>query len=106
MVTPGPDGDDGAGQFVSQDLRRIYVGLENFLDVGAADAAGRDFNQDFAVANFRDGNLFDADATLFAIYASVHGLGHGAKILTACIMVPVSLMRPPLAAIRAVNREC
>jgi len=37
-------GYDGAGKFVAEDLWRLYLALENFLDVGASDAASRDFD--------------------------------------------------------------
>ena len=53
------DGDDGAGQFVAEDLGRLDVALEDFLDVGAADAAGGDFDENFAGADFGDGDFFD-----------------------------------------------
>ncbi len=72
----GADGDDCARQFVTQNLRRIYVRLEDFFDVGPADAAGRNFDQHFAVADVGDGNFFDAHDALFAINARVHGFRH------------------------------
>ena len=75
------DGDDGAGQFVAENLRRFDVTLEDFLDVGAADAAGGDFDEHFAVADFGDGDFFDADDAFFAIDAGAHGLGDGAERL-------------------------
>ncbi len=75
----GADGDDGAGEFVAEDLGRFDVALEDFLDVGAADAAGGDFDEDFARADFGDGDFFDADDSLFAIDAGAHRFGDGAE---------------------------
>ena len=62
-------------------MRRWNVSVEDFFDVGAADAASGDFDQDFVVAYFGDGDFFDADDTLFAVDAGVHGLGNGPKCL-------------------------
>src|SRR5260370_536554 len=55
--------------------------LTGFDDGGAADAAGGDFDQDFVVVDFGDGNFFDAHNSLFAVDAGAHGLGNGAKCL-------------------------
>jgi hypothetical protein len=60
---------------MTQDLRGIYVGLENFFDISAADAAGCDFDEDFAVADVGDGYFFHPHDALFAIDAGVHGFG-------------------------------
>src|ERR1700688_1255520 len=75
----GAYGDDGACEFVTQDLRGIYVGLKNFFYVSAADAAGGDFDQNFAVGDVGDGNFFHADDALFAVDAGVHGFGDGSQ---------------------------
>jgi len=48
------DGDDGAGEFVAEDLGRGDVGVIDLLDVGAADAASSDFDKDFTVSDFGD----------------------------------------------------
>src|SRR5438445_3787015 len=65
----GADGDDGAGEFVAEDLRRLDISLENFLDVRAADAAGGDFDEKFAFTHFGDGDLFNEDNSLLAVNA-------------------------------------
>src|SRR5580698_676794 len=75
----GANGDDGAGEFVAEDLRRFDVTLEDFLNVGAADAASGDFDQNFARADFGDGDFFNADDSLFAIDARAHRLGDDAE---------------------------
>src|SRR5579859_440957 len=75
------DGDDGTGKFVAKDLRRLNVPLENFLNVRAANAARGDFDEELAFADFRDGDLFDADDSLFAVNAGTHGFGDGAEHL-------------------------
>jgi hypothetical protein len=60
---------------MTQDLRGIYVGLEDLLNIGTADAASGDFDQDFTVGDVGDGNFFDADDALFAVDTGVHGFG-------------------------------
>src|SRR5437762_7078195 len=77
----GTDGNDGAGEFVAEDLRWLDVSLENFLDVGPADAAGGDSYKKFAFTYFGDGDFFDADNSLFAVDTCAHGFGDGAERL-------------------------
>src|SRR6266403_1997154 len=77
----GTDGDYCAGEFVAEDLRRLDVTLEDFLDVGAADSASGDFDEDFVDADFGNGDVFDADDSLFAVDAGTHGFGDGAESL-------------------------
>src|SRR5260370_38977835 len=55
----GAHGDDRAGEFVAEDLRRHHATLKNFLDVGVADAARGDFFQSLRAVDFADGNFFD-----------------------------------------------
>src|SRR6266446_2446988 len=74
-------GYDGAGYFVAQNLRRRNVGVENLLDVGAANATGGNFDEDSAVGHLGDGDFFDANDSLFAVDTSAHGLGDEAKRL-------------------------
>src|SRR5882757_6861855 len=75
----GADGDYCAGEFVAEDLRRLDITLKDFLDVGAADPASGDFDEDFVDADFGDGDFFDADDSFFAVDASAHGFGDGAE---------------------------
>src|SRR6267154_616915 len=77
----GADRDYRAGEFVAEDLRRLDVTLEDFFNVGAADAASGDFDEDFVDADFGDGDFFDADNSLFAVDAGAHGFGDGAESL-------------------------
>src|SRR5215470_11271460 len=72
-------GDDRAGKLMTQDLRRLDVALEDFLDVRAADPAGCDFDQHFVAGDVRNGNFFDADDTLVTIDAGAHGPGDGCQ---------------------------
>jgi len=46
---------DRAGHFVPQNLRRWHIRVINLLDVGAANAASSNFDENFAVADFRTG---------------------------------------------------
>src|SRR5712691_12683962 len=73
--------DDRAGYFMAENLRRRNVGVINLLDVGAADAAGSDFDEHFALGDFRNGNFLYADDPLFAIDTGAHGLGNGTERL-------------------------
>ena len=75
------DGDDGAGKFVAEDLRRLDISLEDFLDVRAADAAGGDFDEKFAFTYFGHRDFFDANDFLFAVDTGAHGFGNGAERL-------------------------
>jgi hypothetical protein len=61
--------------------RRLNVTLEDFLNVGAADATGGDFDEHFAGGEFGDGYLFDAHDSLFAVDARAHGFRDGARDL-------------------------
>ena len=45
----------------------------DFFEVGAADAAGVDFDQDFAGGDFGDGDGFEADVVDAAIDGGQHG---------------------------------
>lgn len=71
--------NNSACEFMAEDLRRLNITLEDFLDVRAADAAGGYFDEDFVVADFGNGHFFDADDSLFAIDAGAHGFGDGAE---------------------------
>ena len=53
--------------------------MEDFFDIGAADAAGGDFDEDFAVGDFRNGDFFDADEAFSAVDAGAHGFGDGGE---------------------------
>src|SRR4029434_5766998 len=67
--------NDGALTFLTEDLRRLNVALEDFLDVGAADAARRDLDQDFVWTDFRHRDFLDADDALVAVTAAPQGVG-------------------------------
>jgi hypothetical protein len=70
-----------AGYLMAKNLRRGDVGVINLLDVGAANTAGGDFDEHFAVGDFGDGDFFDANDSLFAVDTSAHGLGDGSQSL-------------------------
>jgi len=73
------DGDDGAGEFMAEDLWRGDVGVVDFFDIGAADTAGGDLDKGFAVSDFRNRDIFDADDSFFAVDAGTHGFGDRAQ---------------------------
>src|SRR5262249_23065164 len=73
------DGNNCAGQFMAEDLWRLHVALVNFLNVGAANAAGCDFDKNFAFADFGNWDFFNTNNSLFAVNASAHGFGDGAE---------------------------
>jgi hypothetical protein len=74
------DRDDRSGRFVAKNLRRRDETVLNFLDVGAADAAGGDVDQNFARGNFRHGNWLDDHASRAAIHGRAHsGAGEIAR---------------------------
>ena len=75
------NGNNGAGKFVTEDLRRRDVAVEDFFYVGATDAASGDFDEDFAIADFGYGNFLDAHDALFAVDAGAHGFGNGGESL-------------------------
>src|SRR5579859_3707733 len=111
------DGDDGAGQFMTKDLRRFNVTLENFLDVCAANAAGSDFDEEFAFANFRHVDFFDPNDSLFAVDTRAHGFGDGVECTwrggssfccahqTATFAGPVAQGIPTNATIKSFKKE-
>jgi hypothetical protein len=66
--------DHGTSKLVTQNLRWLYVSLENFLDVGATNAASGDFDKHFTVADFRNGNFFDSDDTFVPEDTGAHYL--------------------------------
>jgi hypothetical protein len=76
--------DDGAGGFVSENARRRHGAVLDFFDVGGADAADGDFDEQFVGADARDGDGFEAQVVHAAIDDGAHGFGdvrHG-EILT------------------------
>src|ERR1700687_2602362 len=75
----GADRYHGAGEFVTADWRRLDVALEDFFDVGAANAAGGDFDEDFVIADLGNGNFLDAHDALFAVDAGAHRFRDGAE---------------------------
>jgi len=71
--------DNDAGGFMAEDARGREGGVLDFFDVGGADAAGGDLNEEFAGADFGDGNGFEAEIVGAAIHDGGHGFrdGHG-----------------------------
>src|ERR1051326_2396461 len=65
--------DDGPGEFVTENLRRLNVTLKDFLDVGAANAAGGNFDEHFVGTDFGDRNFFYLDHTFVAVDSRAHG---------------------------------
>ena len=54
------DAHDGAGGFMAENARRGHGAVMDFFDVGRANAAGGDLDEQFAGADARDGNGFEA----------------------------------------------
>jgi hypothetical protein len=77
--------DDGSGGFVAEDARWRDGAVLDFFDVGGADAAHGDLDEEFAGADAGDGDGFETEVVHAAIDDGAHGfgdVGHG-RILTA-----------------------
>jgi hypothetical protein len=64
--------DDGSRDFVTENLRRFYKIVADFLDIGSANAASGDPNENFTDSDFRDGHSFEDDTAVAPIYACAH----------------------------------
>jgi hypothetical protein len=71
--------DHGSGELVAEDLRWFDVTLEDFFDVGAADATGGDFDEDFVGPDVGNRDFFNANEAFVAIDAGAHGSRDGVK---------------------------
>jgi hypothetical protein len=69
--------DDDAGGFVSKNARRPDFAVLDFLDVGGADAADGDFDEEFAGLNGGHGDGFEPEVVGAAIDNGAHGGGDG-----------------------------
>ena len=67
------DSGDDAGSFVSEDARRGMGAGGNLLEVGAADAAGVNADENFSGTDFGDGDSFEADVVHAAVDCGQHG---------------------------------
>jgi hypothetical protein len=79
-----PELGNHAGGFVSKNARRRHGAVLDFFDVGGADAAHGDFDEQFVGADARDGDGFEAEIVDAAIDDGAHGfgdVGHG-NVLT------------------------
>jgi hypothetical protein len=72
LFDAGANLHDRPCQLVAEDLRRIDEPVLDFLDVRAADSAGGDAEEDFSLADFRNGKSLDNHAALPAIDAGAH----------------------------------
>jgi ATP-dependent DNA ligase len=72
---PRPHFDDCAGGFVSKNARRRDSAVMDLFDVGRADAASGDFDQQFAGLDLRDRQGFQAKV----IRAAIDNGGHGVR---------------------------
>jgi hypothetical protein len=68
--------DDGSGQLVPKNLRRINVAMEDFLDVSATNAACGYLDQHFGLSDFGYRDFLNANNSLFAEDAGAHGFGN------------------------------
>src|SRR2546422_784267 len=62
----------GARNFMPEDLRGWHKAVLDFLDIGTADAAGGNPNQDLAIGNCWDGDLFHHDAPGATVHSRAH----------------------------------
>ena len=70
---------------MAEDSRRRHGAGLDFFDVGGADAAGGDFDEQFVGADARDGDGFEAQVVHAAIDDGAHGFGdvrHGGILTT------------------------
>ena len=71
----GTDGGNDAGAFVPENgAHGVEVTTENGVDVGATNAAGLDFHQDFSCLDFGYGAIFDLDGLFSFKNRCFHGL--------------------------------
>jgi len=70
------DADDGPGGFVAEDARGRDSTIMDLLDVGGANAAGGDADEEVAGADAGDGKGFEAEVIGAAIDNGAHGLGN------------------------------
>jgi hypothetical protein len=73
---PAADFDDGSGGFVAEDARGRDGAVLDFFDVGGADAADGDLDEEFMGADARDGDGFEAQVVDAAINDGAHGFGN------------------------------
>jgi hypothetical protein len=79
------DFDDGTGGFVAEDAGRRHGAELDFFDVGWADAADGDFDEQFMGADARDRDGLEAQVVHAAIDDGAHGFGnvrHGKVLAT------------------------
>jgi len=74
------DLDDDAGGFVAKDAGGRDGAVVDFFDVGGADAADGDAEEEFAGLDFGDGNSFEAEIVGAAIDDGAHGWGDGNEV--------------------------
>ena len=72
---PTTDTDNCSGGFMSENARRRHRAVLNLLDVGRADAANGDLDEQFIRADARDGHGFNAQVVHTAINNGAHGFG-------------------------------
>ncbi len=69
------DRGDDSGHFVAEDARRGVRAHVNFFEIGAADAAGGDLDEQFAGSDARNRHGFNAHVVDAAIDHGAHGGG-------------------------------
>ena len=70
------DLDDGAGGFVAENAGRRDGAIVDLLDVGGANAAGRDLHEQFTGTDARDRERFEAQIVHAAVNDGPHGFGY------------------------------
>jgi hypothetical protein len=76
-VNASADGGDYPGGFVAEDAGCGVRSGGNFLEVGAADPAGVNFQQKFAGTDGGNGNGFEANVIHAAVDGGTHGRWNG-----------------------------
>jgi len=71
----GTDGCGYAGGFMAEDAGSGMRPGSDFLEIGAANAAGVNANQNLSGSDLRDGDGFEADVVYAAINRRPHGCG-------------------------------
>src|SRR5215471_3028906 len=64
--------DDGSRDFVTENLRRFYKIVADFLDICPTYAASGDSNENFTGSDFRNGHSFEDNTAVAPIYARAH----------------------------------
>ena len=71
------EADDGPGGFMTENARGRDGAVVDFLDIGGANTAGGDFDEEVACSDARDGKGFEAEIIYAVINNGLHGPRNG-----------------------------